>query len=171
MQKKTTIKQAQSRKYPEAVVLVTTHAPDGRLNVMAVGWVTSASMDPPMFILGIDDEALTYENIRKTKEFVIALPHEGMARQVLHAGTHHGHKIDKISATGLALQKASKVKAPLLADAVANFECKLVTITQPGDCPLIVGRVVAAHENQNRKLKRLYYSWKNGFVLKGVKTK
>ena len=45
MQKKTTIKQAQSRKYPEAVVLVTTHAPDGRLNVMAVGWVTSASME------------------------------------------------------------------------------------------------------------------------------
>lgn len=168
MQKKSTIEQALSRKYPEQVVLVTTHAPDGRLNVMAVGWVTRASLDPAMFVLGIDDEALTYANIRKTKEFVIAFPHEGMARQVLHAGTHHGHKTDKIAATGLALQKASKVKAPLLADAVANFECRLVAITKPGDCPLIVGQVIAAHANTNKKLKRLYYWYGKTFKLASV---
>lgn len=168
MQKKTTTKEALSRKYPKPVVLVTTHAPNGRLNVMAVGWITAASMDPTMFVLGIDDEALTYKNIRKTKEFVIAFPHEGMAREVLYAGSHHGHKTDKIAATGLALQKASKVKAPLLADAVANFECRLVAITKPGDCPLIVGQVIAAHANTNKKLKRLYYWYGKTFKLAGV---
>ncbi len=169
MQKKTSADKALKRKYPEPTVLVTTRSPKGKPNVMAVGWITSASMKPAMFVLGIDDEALTYENIRKTKEFVVAYPNENMAKAVLHAGSCHGHKRDKLAEAGLATQKASNVKAPLIADAVANFECKLVTITKPGDCPLIVGRIVAAHENKDAKLKRLYYWWKKGFILKGVR--
>jgi flavin reductase (DIM6/NTAB) family NADH-FMN oxidoreductase RutF len=139
--------------------------------VMAVGWTTTVSFVPPMLLVGIDGGALTCANIRKTKEFVVALPHEGMAREVLFAGTHHGRKTDKFKETGLRTQAAAKVKAPLIADAVANFECKLVEITRPGDCPLIVGRIVAAHENGKPRLKRLYYWYKGGFVLKGVKSR
>jgi flavin reductase (DIM6/NTAB) family NADH-FMN oxidoreductase RutF len=170
MQKKTGINQALKRKYPEPAVLVTTRSPSGQANVMAVGWITSASMEPPMFVLGIDDEAYTYELIRKTREFVVTYPNENMAKQVLHAGSCHGHKRDKLAETGLATQKASKVKAPLIADAVANFECKLVAITQPGDCPLIVGKIVAAHENRNKKVRRLYYSYVKSFTLRGVRS-
>jgi flavin reductase (DIM6/NTAB) family NADH-FMN oxidoreductase RutF len=169
MQKKTSVHNALKRKYPEPTVLVTTRSPAGKANVMAVGWITSASMEPAMFLLGIDDEALTYENIRKTKQFVVAYPNENMAKAVLHAGSCHGRGRDKLAEAGLATQKASKVRAPLIADAVANFECRLVKIVKPGDCPLIVGRIVAAHENRNRTLKRLYYWWKKDFVLKGVR--
>ena len=170
MQKKTAIGNALKRRYPEPAILVTTRSRQGKANVMAVGWITSASMEPAMFVLGIDDEALTYENIRKTKEFVVAYPHEKMAKEVLLAGSCHGHKRDKLAEAGLATQKAAKVKAPLIADAVANFECKLVKIIKPGDCPLIVGRVVAAHENKDERLKRLYYSYIKDFKLSGVRT-
>lgn len=169
MQKKTSIEKALARKYPEPVVLVTTRAPGGRANVMAVGWITMASSDPVMFALGIDDEALTYSLIRRTKQFVIAFPHEKMAREVLYAGTHHGHAIDKLAKTGLATQKAVIVRAPLLADAVANFECRLVRTIRPGDCPLIIGRVVAAHANTRTSLRRLYNVGK-GYRLAGVRT-
>jgi flavin reductase (DIM6/NTAB) family NADH-FMN oxidoreductase RutF len=170
MQRKTTVKKAMARKYPEPAVLVTTRSPGGKANVMAVGWVTMASYEPPMFVLGIDSGALTYALIRKTKQFVVAFPHERMARAVLYAGTHHGHKIDKLKEAGLKTQEAAKVKAPLIADAVANFECKLVEISQPGDCPLLVGRIIAAHENKNGKLKRLYYWYRGGFLLRGVRS-
>lgn len=169
MQRKTTVKKAAARKYPEPVVLVTTRGRDGKPNVMAVGWTTTVSFVPPMLLVGIDGGALTCANIRRTKEFVVAIPHEGMAPEVLFAGTHHGRKTDKFRETGLRTQDAAKVKAPLIADAVANFECRLVRITRPGDCPLIVGKVVAAHENRNAKLKRLYYWYKGRFVLRGVK--
>jgi flavin reductase (DIM6/NTAB) family NADH-FMN oxidoreductase RutF len=123
---------------------------------MAVGWVTTASDEPKMFMLGIDDGAYTYELARKTKEFVVAFPSEKMAKEVLFVGTRHGRKCDKIAESGLVIQAADKVRAPLIANAVANFECKLVAVYRPGDCPLLIGKVVAAHENIDPGAKRLY---------------
>ena len=168
MQKRAEVGKALARKYPEQVVLVTTRSRAGKPNVMAVGWVAIASSDPWMFVLGIDDAALTYELIRKTREFVVAFPNERQGRETLYVGTRHGHKIDKFAACGLATEEADAVKAPLVADAVANFECTLVTITRPGDCPLIVGKVVAAHVNAKKSLRRLYTVGK-GFKLAGVR--
>jgi flavin reductase (DIM6/NTAB) family NADH-FMN oxidoreductase RutF len=156
MQHQESIPQALWRKYPEQVVLVVTRGADGRVNVMAVGWTGIASGDPLMFMLGIDDGAYTYELIRSTKAFVVAFPSEAMGAAVLHAGSVHGHSRDKLAETGLATTPALRIAAPLLSDAVANFECELADIVQPGDCPLIFGRVLAAHVNTDSDLRRLY---------------
>ena len=168
MQKKSNIAAATRTKYPEQVVLVTTRGPRGNPNVMPVGWTATVSGDPRMFALAIDKESYTLELIRKTRQFVVAYPHEGMGRQVLHAGSCHGRDRDKIAECRLATQKARIVSAPLLADAVANFECKMVNIYQPGDCPVVVGKVVAAHVNRNPALKRLY-AVAPGHVLGGLR--
>lgn len=156
MQKQVEIKEAFELRFPEPVILVTTRSREGRPNAMAVGWVMPASLEPLMFALGIDDEAYTYQLIKDTGQFVVAFPHEKMGKETLLVGTVHGHKRDKITEAGLAAQEASVVKAPLIADAVANFECELVEITRPGDCPIIIGKVVAAHVNAIAGLKRLY---------------
>jgi flavin reductase (DIM6/NTAB) family NADH-FMN oxidoreductase RutF len=168
MQKKSDVKSALSRKYPEQVVLVTTRGKKGNANVMAVGWVAQASDDPVMFMLGIDDGAYTFKLIRETREFVVAFPNEAMGKQVLFAGTCHGKGRDKIAEAKLAVQEADKVRAPLIADAVANFECKLAAIHRPGNCPLVFGRVVAAHENIDKKIRRLYTVGKD-YRMAGVK--
>jgi len=168
MQTNTTPEKALKRKYPETVVLVTTRSRKGRTNVMAVGWVASASEEPPMFVLGIDSGAFTYRLIRETREFVVAFPNEQMGPQVLYAGSRHGHKLDKFAGSGLITQTAAVVKAPLIADAVVNFECKLVRIIKPGDCPLIIGRVVAAHRHRNPSVRRLY-TVGTGHRLSGVR--
>jgi flavin reductase (DIM6/NTAB) family NADH-FMN oxidoreductase RutF len=168
MQKQVDVSEALGRKYPEQVVLVTTRSRDGKPNVCAVGWVAIASSEPWMFMLGIDDAALTYKLIRSTREFVVAFPNERQHKETLYVGTHHGHSLDKFAACGLKVQDASEVKAPLVRDAVANFECRLVEITRPGDCPLIIGRVVAAHVNAKKSLRRLYTVGKN-YRLAGVR--
>lgn len=169
MQRAVSVEEALRRKYPEPVVLVTTCGADGRTNVMAVGWITMASGDPPMFVLGIDSEAYTYELIRCSKQFVVAFPSERMGAAVLHAGSVHGQGRDKLAETGLRTAPAAKVAAPLLVDAVANFECELVDILQPGDCPLVTGRIVAAHVHENPALRRLM-TVEAGHVLGGVRT-
>lgn len=168
MQRQEKIEEALALKYPEQVVLVVTRGTDGRTNVMAVGWTGIASGEPLMFMLGIDDGAYTYELIRATKTFVVAYPSETMGAAVLHAGTVHGHKRDKLTETGLATAPAMHVAAPLLADAVANFECELVDIVQPGDCPLVFGRVLAAHVNTDAGLRRLY-TVGPGHIMGGVR--
>ena len=155
MQRPAKIEEAWSRKYPEQVVLAITKSPEGKVNVMAIGWVTLVSDGPPMFLLGIDDPAYTLELIRKTKEFVIAYPSKAMAKETLYFGTVHGHNIDKGTESGLTFVPGKKVSVPLLADAVANFECKLVTEYRPGNCPLVVGEVVASHVNTDESVLRL----------------
>ena len=168
MQKKSETKTALLRKYPEQVVLVTTRGTKGNTNIMAVGWTGIASGDPLMFMLGIDDEAYTYHLINETREFVVAFPNETMGNQVRFVGSCHGQDRDKIAEAKLAIQEAQQVKAPLIADAVANFECLLVDIFKPGDCPLIIGKVVAAHENADGAVKRLYTVGKD-HLMGGVK--
>lgn len=160
--------EALPRKYPEQVVLVVTCGTDGRANVMAVGWTGIASGDPLMFMLGIDQDSYSLELIRATKTFVVAFPSDRMGAAVLLAGSVHGRNNDKLKETGLATAPARHVAAPLLADAVANFECELADIVQPGDCPLIFGRVLAAHVNTDPALQRLY-TVGPGHVMAGVR--
>ena len=168
MQKRATAEEAFKRKYPEQVVIVTTRSRDGKPNAMAVGWVAIASSEPWMFVLGIDGEAHTLKLIRSTREFVVAYPNERMGRETLHVGTRHGGNCNKLKDCGLVLQKGKIVRAPLLADAVANFECKLVRIVTPGDCPLVIGKVVAAHVNRDKAPRRLC-TVAPGYALKGVR--
>lgn len=156
MQTKSDTAKALARKYPEAVVIVTTRTPEGLPNAMAVGWVMPASGEPAMLALGIDDESWTYEVIRQTRQFVVAFPSEAMAKETLHVGSHSGRGRDKLAECGLKTQSATVVQAPLIADAVANFECELVTIVKPGDCPIVVGNILAAHVNEKADIRRLY---------------
>lgn len=155
MQKITTVEEAWGRKYPEQVVLAITRNTEGRVNLMAIGWVCICSDEPPMFLIGIDDNAYTLELIRESKEFVIAYPSSTMAKETLYVGTTHGHREDKGKISGLEFAPAEKIDVPILADAVANFECRFVTEYRPGNCPLIVGEVVASQVNSDEEIKRL----------------
>ena len=155
MQKSASINEAWQRKYPEQVVLVITRTDDNRINVMAVGWVCIVSDEPPMFLIGVDDPAFTLELIRKNKEFVIAYPAKNMSQETLYFGTVHGHNLDKGKTSKLAFEPGKVVNVPLLSNAVANFECKLVTEYRPGNCPLIVGEVVASSVNCDESVTRL----------------
>ena len=155
MQKNASLADAWLRKYPEQVVLVLTRHSDGRINLMAVGWIAIVSDDPGMFMIGIDDQAFTLELIRQNKEFVIAYPAKDMAEVTRFVGTVHGHNIDKGRESGLVFAGADTVNVPILSDAVANFECKLVAEYRPGNCPLIVGEITACHVNSDPAVQRL----------------
>ncbi len=167
MQKSAKIEEAWGRKYPEQVVLVITKNDEGRVNLMTVGWVCIASDEPPMFLLGIDDEAYTLELIRNNREFVVAYPSEGMAYATLYAGTAHGNQEDKGAKSGLKFAPGTIVDVPVLEDAVANFECRLIEITRPGNCPLVLGEIVFSHVNSDESVKRLY-TLTQGYMLGGV---
>ncbi|MBR2374158.1 MAG: flavin reductase family protein [Lentisphaeria bacterium] len=165
MQRSADIAEAWNRKYPEQVVLVITKSPEGKVNIMAVGWVCLVSDAPPMFLVGIDDPAYTLELIRKTGEFVIAYPSQSMAQATLYAGTVHGHHEDKGKNSGLEFLPGTETSVPILADAVANFECKLVAEYRPGNCPLVTGEVIASHVNTDASVLRLV-NWGPGYQLR-----
>jgi len=56
--------------------------------------------------------------------------------------------VDKFAETGLTPRPASKVKAPLIAECLANFECRVVATQDIGDHRVYFGEVVACWQGE-----------------------
>lgn len=156
MQIATTYDQAIARKYPEQVAIAIAKDPQGKHNPITLGWTMLTSHEPPMMAISIGHTRYSLEVIRKAREFVVSFPSSAMASETLLFGTKSGRDLDKLAAAGVKTQPASVIDSVLLADAVANFECKLVSELETGDHVVFVGQVVGAHANEDRSVRRLY---------------
>ena len=148
--------QAIARKYPEQVAIAIAKDPQGKHNPITLGWTMLTSHEPPLMAISIGHTRYSLEAVRHAREFVVSFPSSAMASETLLFGTKSGRDLDKLAAAGVKTQPASVIDSVLLADAVANFECKLVSELETGDHVLFVGQVVAAHMNQDGGVRRLY---------------
>lgn len=133
-----------SQHYPRVAVIVTARA-KGKANAMAVAWHLVISVNPPLYGVSIAPKRFTYELIADDKEFgVNFLPFE-MAELVASVGGSSGREMDKFQKFNIALDKPVKTAVPILKDAYAAYECKLVDDKLYGDHRLLVGEIVAVH--------------------------
>ena len=118
--------QAMKKKYPEQIGWAVSVTPEGRPNVIVLGWVMPASGVPPMIAISVGHTRYSHECIKKCKEFVVVFPAVGQEEATSLCGTKSGRDTDKFKEAGLTAIKAKKVKPPLVDGAAANFECRLV---------------------------------------------
>jgi flavin reductase (DIM6/NTAB) family NADH-FMN oxidoreductase RutF len=156
MQKKVDVQSALARKYPESISVAVARDANGRHNPITLGWVMSTSIEPPMLAISIGQTRHSLAALRHARAFVVSFLSAAMARDALYHGSHSGRDVDKLEACGTRTQPASRIDSVLLADAVANFECELVSEHPTGDHVIFVGRIVAAHVHQDPDLGRLY---------------
>ena len=143
--RKTTVNEALQRKYPEWIVLVLTMDSSGQVDVMPAGWCMVTSGRPPMLAVSIHPRRHTHKLLAEAGEFVIAFPSAQQGAAVRYCGSHSGRDVDKIAETDLETLAAVEISTPLLAGAVANFECRLAGQLETGDHTIFAGEVVAAH--------------------------
>lgn len=127
--------------YPRQAVLVTA-ASSEKANVTAVEWVTPISEKPPLLALSLHNTSLTLDLLSTSMEFVVAIPSEKLRSAVLLCGATSGKFIDKFSEAPLTQVKARRVSAPLIMEAAANIECRVLSCASAGDHTLVVGEVV-----------------------------
>lgn len=156
MQMELPFQQAILRQHPEPLSLVVVKDEKGKFNPMPLGWVMMASREPAYMALAVAHTRYTCEQIRLAKEFVICWPPSTMGRELLYYGTNSGRDVDKFAETPVRTQPATRIDCVLLADAVANFECRLVCEYPSGDHVIFVGEVLASHSNQDESVRRLY---------------
>lgn len=130
--------------YPRQTYLVTAFFND-KANVSSVDWAAPVSIKPPMLAISVSSRGLTADLITRSKEFVIAIPPEGMKEAVLNCAKTSGKFIDKFDEFGIKAEKAEVVSSPLLSDAMGQIECKVSNIVDCGDHTLFVGEVVEIH--------------------------
>ena len=155
MQKQVSYSEAISSKYPEQIVIGVARDRRGRHNPITLGWTMIVSHVPPMMAVSIGKTRYSLEAFRQAGEFVIAFPSEHQKDEAMLFGTKSGRDMDKFAAAGTAVVPACKIDSVLMADAVANFECKLVSELETGDHVVFVGEVICAHLNEY-PLNRLY---------------
>lgn len=107
------------------VIMIST-ACKGKQNVMPMSWHTMMEFKPPLVGFVMSDLNYSFRMLMKTKECVINIPTVEIVPKVLGCGNVHGDKINKFEKFGLTPKPAVKVKAPLIDESYANFECRVV---------------------------------------------
>jgi flavin reductase (DIM6/NTAB) family NADH-FMN oxidoreductase RutF len=152
---------------PGPIVLISSQF-KGESNIMTLGWQTVISFEPSLVTLFIWDQNHSYELIRKSKECVINIPEAHMLDIVVAIGNSTGAEIDKFEEFGLTQVKASKVKAPMIKECYANFECKLYDNKLIKNYSLFVFEILKAHVAISPKYpKTVHYTGDGVFMISG----
>ena len=160
---------AQVRRYlePGPVVLVSS-AWRGERNIMTMGWHTVMEFSPSLVGCIIAGSNYSFELIRRSRECVINLPTTALTDVVVGVGNTTGADIDKFERFALTPQPAARVKAPLIAECHANFECCLADDALVDKYNFFIFEVVKAHVAPSPKHpETLHYTGDGVFVVSG----
>jgi len=122
-------------------VYIITASSGSTLGGMAASWVSQASFSPPLFMVSIGPSRHTHKVISEGKNFCINIMPESGIAMAKRFGTTTGSKVDKFS--GTPYHKAV-TGAPVLDNAVAYIDCKVVQSIPAGDHTIFVGEVAEA---------------------------
>jgi flavin reductase (DIM6/NTAB) family NADH-FMN oxidoreductase RutF len=133
-----------SQHNPKVAVIVTASS-RGRDDAMTAAWHSSISFKPPLYGIAISPKRFTYQLITESKEFGVNFIPSGKASLAASIGGTSGQQMDKFEKFNIERERPLKTTAPILEDAYAAYECKLVDSKSYGDHIWIVGEIVAVH--------------------------
>jgi flavin reductase (DIM6/NTAB) family NADH-FMN oxidoreductase RutF len=160
---------SQVRRYlePGPIVLVSS-AWQGRANIMTLGWHTLMEFSPSLVGCMISAANHSFEMIRRSGECVLNLPTTALTDTVVGIGNCSGAEADKFQKFGLTAAPAEKVRAPLVGECHASFECRLYEDALVDTYNFFVFEVVKAHVAPRPKHPQtLHYAGDGVFMVSG----
>lgn len=152
---------------PGPVVLVTTSLKK-KPNVMTMSWHMMMEFVPPLIGCVVSPGNHSFKALHATKECVIAIPTVELLSKVVDIGNCSGDEVDKFEKFQLTRLPAKKVAAPLIAECLANLECRVVNTSLVNRYALFVLEVVKAWKDPLHKECRTIHANGDGtFVIDG----
>ncbi|MBO4227408.1 flavin reductase family protein [Bradyrhizobium neotropicale] len=156
---------------PGPIVLVSS-AHRNETNIMTMGWHMIMEFQPSLIGCYIWDANHSFELIRRSKQCVINVPTVELAPTVVKIGNSSGRDIDKFAAFGLTAKPGEQVRAPLIEECYANFECRLIDSSLIRKYSLFVLEVVKARVATSPKYpKTIHYRGDGEFMVSGENTR
>jgi flavin reductase (DIM6/NTAB) family NADH-FMN oxidoreductase RutF len=150
---------------PGPVILISS-AWKGEQNIMTCGW--HMMLDYEQIGCFIWDQNHSRNMIRRSRECVINVPTANLIDAVISIGNTHGPETNKFKEFKLTAQPATKVKAPLIAECFANYECKLIDTRLINRYSLFVFQALKAHVATSPKYPTtVHYRGDGVFMLAG----
>jgi flavin reductase (DIM6/NTAB) family NADH-FMN oxidoreductase RutF len=155
---------------PGPIVLVSS-AYKGKTNIMTMGWHRIMEFQPSLIGCIISSANHSFEMIRKSRECVISIPTEDLAAEVVDIGNTSGRDIDKFEKFGLSPEPGTVIRAPLIRECYANFECRLTDAKLVASYNMFVFEVVKARVAISPKYpKTIHYRGDGMFMISGANT-
>lgn len=136
-------------RFASGVTVITLKDGGGNMHGITVSAFSSVSLNPPLILVCIDNEAGSHYAFHEGKRFVVNILREeqtGYSNQFASQipdkfiNIHHHEGLEGI---------------PVLKDALVNLECRIVEHFVAGDHTVFIGEVERAHLNEGKPL--VYY--------------
>ncbi len=151
---------------PGPVVLLTT-AFESKANVMTMSWHMDVDFTP-LIACVVSEDNYSFKALRRTKECVVAVPTVDLIRKVVDIGNCSGRDTYKFNAFGLTPLPAKKVRAPLIAECLANIECRVTDDRLAAKYNIFILEGVGAWFDARRRERRTFHAKGDGtFVVDG----
>lgn len=111
------------------------------LNAFTATWVTQVSFKPPLVVVGVRRDGVSYRMMERAGVFTVnflGADQKPLAQHFLKPAHLGGDKLAGIR------YKAGKTGAPILEEAAAFVECEVRHLFPGGDHAVVVGEVVEA---------------------------
>ena len=132
--------------FPRPIVVVSCSASKkGRPNLIALGAISGACIEPPMLGIAIGHMRYTYRVISRSDGFVVNVPSRDQIEAVDYCGSVSGRKIDKFKACNLTPFPSSKISSPGILEFPLNIECAIRKSVDLGSHSFYFGEIVAVH--------------------------
>jgi flavin reductase (DIM6/NTAB) family NADH-FMN oxidoreductase RutF len=133
--------------YPKLATVVTVRSGEKR-NALAIAWGCPISREPPIYGVSISPKRYSHGLILEAGEFAVNfLPLE--ARKLIAAvGRTSGWELDKFERFEIEVEQPLKLSVPIIRQAYAAYECKLLEHRTWGDHDWFVGRILAVHQEE-----------------------
>lgn len=126
--------------YPGMVAIVTSRW-CGKQNVMAAGWHSFISIDPPIYGVAVAEERFTHGLIRSAGAFGVQFLPAERSEWIQQVGVTSGRELDKFAAFGMDYQDGVTVDVPFLKAAYVAYECRVIDVQRYGDHDWFVGAI------------------------------
>jgi flavin reductase (DIM6/NTAB) family NADH-FMN oxidoreductase RutF len=133
---------------------------------MTMSWHTMLEFEPPMVACVISNRNYIFTILKATKECVINIPTEELAKKVVSCGNTSSRSVDKFKTFHLTPATATYVKAPLIAECYANLECKVVDTSMVTKYNFFILEVLKAWIDPSVKQPRtIHHLGKGSFMV------
>ncbi len=129
------------RMIPYGLYVLTAENGRGEVAAATVNWVTQASFEPPLVVVGIKADSNAHALVQETRAFalnVLGKGQQALAFTFFKPVTKEGDRI-----SGEPYERGT-TGAPLLLNVPAAVECKVTEMIARGDHSVVVGEVVNA---------------------------
>lgn len=128
--------------YPVPVVMVSCKRKDERPNIITVAWAGTVCSEPPMISISVRKERYSHDIIKDSKEFVVNLVTERLAKPCDKCGVLSGRDHDKYKEMRLSEYRSEFMDTPTISESPVNIYCKVIKTEHLGSHDMFIGKVI-----------------------------